>query len=66
MMDEQLNIVVPGQSMDASDLASLGGKSAAANMTPEQRQERAKKGCGCKMGHGLPHATHGSPETGRS
>lgn len=35
---------------DIGEIASLGGKAAAANMTPEQRSERARKGARGRWG----------------
>jgi hypothetical protein len=48
--------------MDVAELASLGGKTAAAKMTPEQRQERAKQAAAARWRAGLPVATHGDDD----
>src|SRR4051794_28612306 len=43
-------------------IASLGGKAAAANMTKEERRERAKKAAASRWHGALLKATHGSPD----
>lgn len=46
------------------DKASAGGKAAAANMTKEERKDRAKKGAAArKANKELPTVTHGNSET---
>lgn len=41
-----------------SAIASLGGKAAAANMTPSERSERAKQAAAARWAKNLPQATH--------
>lgn len=46
----------------AAELASMGGKAAAAKMTSSQRSERAKQAAAARWGAELPRATHGSQD----
>lgn len=44
--------------MTTSEMASVGGKTAAANMTPEERKARAQKAAESRWSTKLPRATH--------
>ncbi len=57
-MDETKASSTEGNRPLAKLSASLGGKATAANMTPEERQERAKKAAEARWNGTLPAATH--------
>lgn len=47
-----------GELVPVETMASKGGKAAAANMTPEERKERARKAAEARWTVGVPQATH--------